>query len=72
MNYKKIMHIQQRGKKIRVESEWKLIKMNPSQIKVLQKLELIPKAKSALKPKRKRGRPRKNQLYSVVDREYST
>ena len=72
MNYKKIMHIQQRGKKIRVESEWELIKMNPSQIKVLQKLELIPKAKSALKSKRKRGRPRKIQLYSVVDREYST
>lgn len=60
LTYKKIMHILQRGKKIKIESEWELIKMNPSQIEVLQKLELIPRAEPAVQPKRKRGRPRKN------------
>lgn len=60
LTYKKIMHILQRGKKIKIESGWELIKMNPSQIEVLQKLELIPRAEPAVQPKRKRGRPRKN------------
>ncbi len=61
MSYKKIMHILQRGKKIRVNNEWDLIRMNPGQIDILQKLGLIQQPEPIEKPKRKRGRPRKNQ-----------
>ena len=60
MSYKKIMHILQRGKRIKNDNEWELIKMNPSQIAILQKIDLIPRPDSVDKPKRKRGRPRKN------------
>lgn len=61
MSYKKIMHILQRGKKIKMDSKWELIKMNPGQIEILQKLELVEKNEPVEQPKRKRGRPRKNQ-----------
>lgn len=35
--------------------------MNPGQIEILQKLELVEKNEPVEQPKRKRGRPRKNQ-----------
>ncbi len=60
MSYKKIMHILQRGKRIKNDNEWELIKMNPGQIEILQKLDLIPRPDPVDQPKRKRGRPRKN------------
>lgn len=62
MNYKNIMSVLIRAKKVKLEDEWKLIKMNPSQIEILQKLDLLPKSEEL--PKRKRGRPKgsKNKL----------
>ena len=55
MTYKKILHILQRAKKVCIDGKtWQLIKMNPSQIEVLQALSLLPKPV----PK-KRGRPPK-------------
>ena len=60
MSYKKIMHILQRGKRIKNDNEWELIKMNPGQIEILQKLDLIPRPDPVDQPKRKHGRPRKN------------
>ena len=52
MNYKKIMHILTRAKKVRIDGkEWGLIKLNPSQMKVLQALSLVPKPEA-----KKRGR----------------
>lgn len=54
--YKKIMKILQRAKKVKIDgTNWKTITMNPSQISVLQDLELLPVSE----PKR-RGRPAKN------------
>ena len=42
MTYKKILSILQRAKKVRADGkEWKLIKMNPSQLEILQLLGLI-------------------------------
>ena len=44
LNYKKIMHILTRAKKVRIDGkEWGLIKLSPSQMKVLQTLSLVPK-----------------------------
>ena len=55
MTYKKILRILTRAKKVCTDGNtWQLIKMNPSQIEVLQSLSLLPKPA----PK-KRGRPRK-------------
>ena len=55
--YKGIMKILEKAKKVKLENnEWKLIKMNPSQIDVIEKLNLIPLTKT---PKRKPGRPKK-------------
>lgn len=55
--YKKIMSVLKRAKKIKIGSlEWELINMNPSQIKILQELALVPKDEE---PKPKRGRPKK-------------
>ena len=56
-SYKELMAILEKGKKVRIEKEWKLVKMNPSQIEILQMLELLPKPEPV--QKRKRGRPRK-------------
>lgn len=56
LTYKKIMRILERAKKIRVNGEWVLTKMNPSQIELLQKLELLPAPEVV---KKKRGRPPK-------------
>jgi hypothetical protein len=51
------MKILAKAKKVKIDSNWELVKMNPSQIDVLQKLDLLPKPEP--KPKKKRGRPRK-------------
>lgn len=55
--YKKIMSVLSRSKKARAgDEEWQLVRMNPSHLKILQSLELIPKPEEP--PKRKRGRPK--------------
>ena len=55
--YKKLMSILNRAKKVRTDGEnWQLIRINPSQEKVLQSLGLLPKPEEP--KKRKRGRPR--------------
>jgi len=44
MTYKKLLHILTRAKKVRIDgANWELITMNPSQIEILQTLELLPK-----------------------------
>lgn len=51
--YRKLMSILNRAKKARVDNgEWNLIRMNPSQLMVLEALELIPKQE----PKTKKAR----------------
>lgn len=55
--YKKLMSILNRAKKVRADGKnWQLIRINPSQEKVLQSLGLLPKPEE--QEKRKRGRPR--------------
>ena len=62
-NYKKLMSVLSRAKKARVNGEnWQLIRINPSQEEILQKLSLLPKPEEL--PKKKPGRPKgrkKNQ-----------
>ena len=61
MTYKKITSVLQRAKKCKCsKGEWELIKMNPSQIEVLEKLELLPVAEKPVK--KKPGRPKKNTI----------
>ena len=61
MNYKRAMSLLGRAKKVKTDSgDWQLIRMNPSHIAVLQDLGLLPKPEE--KPKKKRGRPRKNPV----------
>lgn len=43
MTYRKAMNVLRRAKKVRINNSWKFVKMNPSQIKILQSLDLIPK-----------------------------
>jgi hypothetical protein len=58
MTYKKILKILTRAKKVRVDGvNWVLITMNPSQVEILQDLDLLPKPV----PK-KRGRKPKNDV----------
>ena len=55
--YRKILSVLIRAKKARVGSEnWQLVRMNPSHLEILQKLDLIPKPEEP--PKKKPGRPR--------------
>ena len=62
MTYKKILTILLRAKKARIDGKtWQLIKINPSQIKVLQILNLLPKPEA-----KKRGRPPKNHESNAV------
>ena len=66
--YKKLMSVLTRAKKVRVEGQaWQLVRMNPSQLKILQKLELIPTPEEP--PKKKRGRPKgsKNKAKTTSD-----
>ena len=58
MTYKRIMHVLARAKKACIDGKnWQLIKMNPSQIELLQALSLLPKPAA-----KKRGRPPKNSV----------
>lgn len=55
--YKKILSVLARAKKVRTDGkEWQLIKINPSQERMLQELGLLPKPPEP--EKRKRGRPK--------------
>ncbi len=58
MTYKKVFRILTRAKKVRTDgTNWELITMNPSQIEILQSLDLLPKPQ----PKR-RGRKPKSKV----------
>jgi hypothetical protein len=55
--YKKLMSVLLRAKKVRVGGDgWKLIRVNPSYLEILQKLELVPKPDEP--PKQRPGRPK--------------
>jgi len=61
MNYKKIMGILNRAKKVRTDkNDWQLVRINIAYTAVLQNLGLLPKPEEP--PKKKRGRPRKNAV----------
>ena len=45
-----------RAKKIKIDGEWKLIKMNLSQIMILEEIGLLPKEEIE-KQENKKGRP---------------
>ena len=61
MNYKKIMGILNRAKKVStVQNDWQLVRINIAYTAVLQNLGLLPKPEEP--PKKKRGRPRKNAV----------
>lgn len=63
MNYKKIMGILNRAKKVRTDkNDWQLVRINIAYTAVLQNLGLLPKPEEP--PKKKRGRPRKNAVQS--------
>ncbi len=64
--YKKLMSVLERAKKARLDGEeWQLIRINPSQKEVLQKLDLLPKPEDP--PKKKRGRPKGSKNRSKSD-----
>lgn len=55
--YRKVMSLLARAKKARVDrKEWQLVRMNPSQLAVLESLWLLPKTGEP--PRRKKGRPK--------------
>ena len=55
--HKKLMSVLERAKKVRVNGEdWQLIRINPSQEEILQKLDLIPVPETSLK--KRPGRPK--------------
>ena len=41
-SYKRVMSLLRRAKKVFVNGQWKLIKISPSSVELLQKLELLP------------------------------
>ena len=57
LTYSKILKILKRAKKVEVNNEWKLLKINPYEEKVLKKLNVLETTTE--QQKRKRGRPRK-------------
>jgi hypothetical protein len=60
MTYKKIMSSLKRAKKVKVPGrDWQLIKINPSNVEILQKLELMEVTAPV---KRGRGRPKKTAI----------
>lgn len=68
--YKKLMSVLTRAKKGRVEDEdWQLVRMNPSHVEILQKVDLVPKPEEP--PKKKPGRP-KGSKNKVKKEELST
>ena len=59
--YKKLMSVLERAKKVRVDGEgWRLIRINPSQEEILQKLDLIPAPEKPPKKKPDRAKGSKN------------
>lgn len=61
LNYGKVMSILRRAKKVKVgESKWRLVKMNPSHMKVLESLSLIEPLQPVMH--RPVGRPRKQHV----------
>lgn len=68
--YKKLMSVLTRAKKVRVEDEdWQLVRMNPSHVEILQKIDLVPKPEEP--PRKKPGRP-KGSRNKVKKEESST
>lgn len=64
--YKKIMSVLSRAKKTRISGQdWQLIRLNPSHMKILQELGLVPKPEDP--PKRKPGRPKGSRNHSEVE-----
>lgn len=58
--HKKLMSVLERAKKVRVNGEdWQLIRINPSQEEILQKLDLIPVPETSLK--KRPGRPKRSK-----------
>ena len=55
--YKALLKALRAAKKVKLDGEWKMIKINPSNIKVLQEIGLLPKPE--LPQKNKLGRPAK-------------
>lgn len=63
--YKKIMSVLERAKKARVDGkDWQMIRINPSQEEILQKLNLLPKPEQP--PKKKPGRPKGSKKKEVT------
>ena len=61
LNYGKVMSILRRAKKVKVgDGEWRLVKMNPSHMKVLESLSLIEAPQPVMH--RPVGRPRKQHV----------
>lgn len=59
MTYKKVMLIMKRIKKVKIEGgNWQFIKITPSYVDVMQKLELVAKPTEKKKP----GRPKKESV----------
>ena len=59
--YKEIMDTLKGAKKVReLDGEWRLLKLNPSKLDILRKLDIIPKPK--LPTKKKSGRPPKSKV----------
>jgi len=64
------MAVLTRAKKARIDGEsWQMVRINPSQEEILQKLELIPRPEEP--PKKKCGRPAgsKNKKIQTPDAE---
>lgn len=61
--YKKIMSVLDRAKKTHITGQdWQLIRLNPSHVEILQKLELVPKPEEP--SKKKSGRPKGSKNHS--------
>lgn len=56
-NYGTLMRILKQAKKVKVDGNWELIRLNANRIKVLELLGVLPTAEEP--PVKKRGRPRK-------------
>jgi len=63
--YKKLMSVLERAKKARVDGkDWQMIRINPSQEEILQKLNLLPTPEQP--PKKKPGRPKGSKKKEVT------
>lgn len=65
--YRKVLSVLVKAKKARVNGEdWLLVRMNPSHMKILQELDLVPKPEEP--PKKKPGRPKGSRNKPKPDR----